>query len=162
MAQAMTPLGQSILTPRYRDPFQALRNEMDQLFDSFLSGSLSSPRLLEGLQETMVPSLDVRENGSSITVEAELPGLNIKDVELTVENGVLSISGERRMEKHEEKENYHLMERRYGRFERAVRLPESVDENKIEAKFDKGILRVVLQKKPEAIRQQKKIAIKAA
>ncbi len=162
MAQAMAPLGQSILASRYRDPFQALRNEMDQLFDNFLTGSLPGARILGDGRETLIPNLDMREDGSSITIEAELPGLDIKDVELTVENGVLSISGEKKLEKREEKSDYHLMERRYGRFERALRLPESIDENKIEAKFDKGILRVTLQKKPEAIRQQKKIAIKAA
>jgi HSP20 family protein len=162
MAQAMTPLGQAVLAPRYRDPFQALRSEMDQLFDSFLTGAFPSPRFLEGWREGLLPALDMREDGSCVTIEAELPGLDIKDVELTVENGVLSISGERKLEKHEEKENYHLLERRYGRFDRSIRLPESIDENKVEAKFDKGILRVILKKKPEAIRQQKKIAIKAA
>jgi HSP20 family protein len=162
MAQAMAPLGQSILAPRYKDPFQALRSEMDQLFDSFLTGALPSPRFLEGWQDTLVPSLDMREDGSCVTIEAELPGLDIKDVELTVDNGVLTLTGERKLEKHEQKESYHVMERRYGRFDRSIRLPETVDENRIEAKFDKGILCVTLQKKPEAVRQQKKIAIQSA
>ena len=104
----------------------------------------------------------MRENDTAVIIEAELPGLDIKDVELTFENGVLSISGEKKSEKREEKENYHLMERHYGRFQRSLRLPESIDENKVEAKFEKGILRVMLPKKPEALRLQKKIAIKAA
>jgi HSP20 family protein len=161
MAQAMTPLRQSILAPRYGDPFQALRAEMDQLFDNFFQGAFAAPAYIEGRHETLVPSLDMRETDTSIIIEAELPGLDIKDVELTVENGVLSISGEKKTEKREEKENFHLMERRYGRFERHMRLPETVDENKVEARFEKGVLRVNLPKKPEAVKQHKKIAIKA-
>ena len=162
MAQAMKPMGSSIFAPSYADPFQALRSQMDQLFENFLVGAYPSPRPSEGGREALVPNLDVRENDTAVIIEAELPGLDIKDVELTFENGVLSISGEKKSEKREEKENYHLMERHYGRFQRSLRLPESIDENKVEAKFEKGILRVMLPKKPEALRLQKKIAIKAA
>ncbi len=161
MAQDVTKKGASSLGARYDDPFQALRSEMDQLFDSFLGGGFPVPRLLGGERETLMPHIDVKENEHAIEIEAELPGLDEKAVDLTLQDGVLTISGEKKFERKEEKDDYHLMERRYGSFRRALRLPETVDEDGVEARFEKGVLKVTLPKKPEAVRQQNKIAIKA-
>jgi HSP20 family protein len=161
MAHDVTKKGASTLSPRYADPFHVLRSEMDQLFDSFLRRGFPVPRLLGEEHQTLEPHIDVKENESAIVIEAELPGLDEKAVDLTLQDGVLTISGEKTFERKEEKDDYHLTERRYGSFRRALRLPETVDEDRVEALFEKGVLKVTLPKKPEAVRQQKKITIKA-
>lgn len=159
MSDVDTKKGAGSLAPRYSDPFQVLRGEMDQLFDSFLGGGFPTPRMLSR-KSAMVPHLDVKENDAAILIEAELPGLDDKDVNLTLQDGILSITGEKKFEQSEEKDNFHVMERRYGSFQRMLRLPDTVDEEKVEAKFEKGVLKVTLPKKPEAVRQPKKIDIK--
>jgi HSP20 family protein len=162
MAEDMTKKGAGSLAPRYADPFQALRSEMDQLFDSFLTRGFAAPRLFGGEHETvLMPHLDVKENEAAILIEVELPGLDEKQVELTLQDGILTITGEKKSGCKEDKNGYHLMERRYGSFKRSLRLPETVDQDKVEARFEKGVLKVTLPKKPDAVRQQKKIAIKA-
>ncbi|MEJ2124604.1 MAG: Hsp20/alpha crystallin family protein [Alphaproteobacteria bacterium] len=159
MSEVNTKKGTGSLAPRYSDPFQVLRGEMDQLFDSFLGGGFPTPRMLSR-KNALVPHLDVKENDTAILIEAELPGLAEGDVDLTLQDGILSITGEKKFEQSEEKDNYHVMERRYGSFQRMLRMPDTVDDEKVEAKFDKGILKVILPKKPEAIRQPRKIDIK--
>lgn len=146
---------------RVPDVFDALHNEMDRVFRSFERGWPRWPSLLQGGgAEITLPSLDVHENTTAITIEADLPGLDEKDVSVTLANGVLTIKGERRSEREEKDESYHLTERSFGSFERSLRLPETVDENKIEASFDKGVLRIVAAKKPEAVKAEKKIEVK--
>jgi HSP20 family protein len=149
--------------PRYSDPFGALRSEMDRLFDSFTGGLPTFPGMFGpsgGRGFALMPSMDVKETDKEITIEAELPGLDEKDVSLTVQNGVLTIEGEKKLEHEEEKENYHVMERRYGTFQRSLRIPDTVNEDKIEAHFEKGVLRIVLPKRPEVTAEQRKIEIK--
>lgn len=107
-----------------------------------------------------MPSMDVKETDKEISIEAELPGLDEKDLSLTMQNGVLTIEGEKKLEHEEEKENYHVMERRYGGFHRSLRIPDTVNEDKIEARFDKGVLKVVLPKRPEVAAEHRKIEIK--
>ena len=104
--------------------------------------------------------MDVRETDKEIVVEAELPGMEEKDVSIALQDGILTIRGEKKHEVDEEKENYRIMERRYGSFQRSVQLPDTVDEDKIEATFNNGVLRVSLPKRPEAIGKQRKIPIK--
>ena len=82
----------------------------------------------------------MRENTTSITVEAELPGVEEKDISVTLANGVLTIKGEKKQAKEEKSENVYISERSYGAFERSLRLPETIDETKVDAKFDKGVL----------------------
>src|SRR5262249_51352223 len=135
------------IAPKYSDPFGALRSEMDRLFDSFMGGLPTFPSMFgpSGTRgSALMPSMDVKETDKEITIAAELPGLDEKDVSLTIQNGVLTIEGEKRLEHEEEKENYHVMERRYGVFQRSLRIPDTVNEGKIEARFDKGVLKVVL------------------
>ena len=106
------------------------------------------------------PHMDVRETDKDIVVEAELPGIDEKDVSLSLQDGVLTIRGEKKHEHEEEKENYRMMERRYGSFQRSVRLPDTMDEDKVEASFNNGVLKVSLPKHPEAIGKQRTIPIK--
>lgn len=147
---------------RVPDVFNALHGEMDRLFRSFERSWPQWPSLLGGGTEADLPSLDVHENATAITIEADLPGLDEKDVSVTLANGVLTIKGERRNEREEKNENYHLTERSFGSFSRSLRLPETIDDNKIEARFDKGVLTVVAAKKPEAVKSEKKIEVKKA
>jgi HSP20 family protein len=148
---------------RPRDIFLAMRDEMDRMFERFEHGFPRWPSLLRQSHDTgMVPELDVRENTDSITIEAELPGVEEKDVSVILTNGILTIKGEKKQNKEETNENYYLAERSYGAFERSLRLPETIDQAKIEAKFDKGVLKVKAAKKPEAVKAARKIEIKPA
>ena len=145
------------------DTFDAMRDEMNRLFDRFDRGWPGLPRLFgrrTGNGDAMYVGLDVRDEGSAIVVEAELPGVDEKDVKITFANGVLSVSGEKKLEREEKKDNYYLSERSFGSFSRAVRLPDGIDDAKIEARFDKGVLKVTALKKPEAMKGERTIAIK--
>jgi HSP20 family protein len=102
----------------------------------------------------------VREDASSITIEAELPGVEEKDVSVTLANGVLTIKGEKKLEKEEKNDSYHMTERSFGSFQRSLRLPDTVDDAKVEAHFDKGVLKVTAAKKPEAVKAERKIEIR--
>ena len=93
-------------------------------------------------------------------VTAELPGIDDKNIEVTLSDDVLTIKGEKREEKEEKERNYQLSERLYGAFERSFEMPEGVDTEKVEARFDKGVLKITLPKKPEALKKEKKIEIK--
>jgi HSP20 family protein len=152
------------LVSRYADPFQALRSEMDRLFEDFFGGTVGFPRNLPSLpaERALTPRLDVKENEKEIVVQADLPGIDEKDINLTLQNGILSLTGEKKSERDEKRENYHLMERSYGSFQRSIRLPEGIDEDRVQARFDKGVLTVTLPKRPELAKAQKKIEIKSA
>jgi HSP20 family protein len=147
---------------RPRDIFSAMRDEMDRMFERFEHGWPQWPALSRRNGDLAVPDLDVRENTNSFVVEAELPGVDEKDMSVTLANGVLTIRGEKKHEKEEKGESYYLTERSFGSFERAIRLPDTVDDAKVEAKFDKGVLKVTAAKKPEAVKADRKIEIKRA
>jgi HSP20 family protein len=151
------------VAPRYSDPFSALRAEMDSLFDSFIGGLPAFSGMFGssgGRGFALIPHMDITETDKEIVVEAELPGLDEKDVSLALQDGVLTIRGEKKHERNEEKENYRMMERRYGSFQRSVQLPDTVDEDKVEATFNNGVLKVSLPKRPEASGKQRTIPIK--
>jgi HSP20 family protein len=101
----------------------------------------------------------VYEDEHTITVQAELPGIEEKDIDVRVENNVLTISGERRLENEERKENYHRRERSYGRFTRSFTLPSTVDSENINAEFNNGLLKITLNKRSEAKPKQIKIGV---
>jgi HSP20 family protein len=151
------------VAPRYSDPLGTLRSEMDRLFDSFMGGLPTFPSMFGSGGSrgfALTPSMDIKETDKEIVVETELPGLDEKDISLSVQNGVLTIQGEKKLDYDEEKENYHVMERRYGSFQRSLRLPDTVDDNKIDARFDNGVLKVTLPKRPELAGGQRKIEVK--
>jgi HSP20 family protein len=163
MAKSELSKSPQTATARPRDVFSALRDEMDRMFGRFEQGWPQWPALLRGEGSGItVPELDVRENTNAIVVEAELPGVDEKDVSVTLANGVLTIRGEKKHEKDEKGENYYMTERSFGSFERSIRMPDSIDEAKVEAKFDKGVLKVTAAKKPEAVRAERRIEIKKA
>ncbi len=147
--------------PRYADPFAAMRAEMDRVFDTFLGsgfGRFAAPSRSEW-GEMLTPSIDVRETEGELVIEAELPGMDEKDVSVTLSNGVLTMKGEKKSERDEKKDDYHLMERSYGSFQRSFRLGDTVDPEKVTAAFEKGVLKVTLPKRPEAVKAEKHIPI---
>jgi HSP20 family protein len=147
---------------RPRDIFSAMRDEMDRMFERFDADWPRLPGMFRrtGGASMVVPELDVRENGDAFTIEAELPGVEEKDVDVTLANGLLTIKGEKKDEREEKGETYYRSERSFGAFERALRLPDTVDDSRIEARFDKGVLTITAPKRPEAVKAERKIEIR--
>lgn len=142
------------------DPFGAMRREMDRMFEEMTkSFSLARPAFGMG---PMSPRVDMRETDTAVEIHAELPGVTEKDIEVQLADGVLTIKGEKKQEREEKEKGYYLMERSYGSFLRQIPIPVEVEEDKIEAKFDKGVLSITLPKRPTAETKAKKIEIKAA
>jgi HSP20 family protein len=151
-------------------PFEELRQEIDRLFKDFDRGfwrpfdrSLfaTEPLFRRELKWESMP-VDVVESEKAYQITADLPGMDEKDIEVKVVNGALTIKGERQEEKEEKKKDYYLRERNFGSLERSFTIPESVDADKIEASFKKGVLTVMLPKTVEAQKLAKKIEVKAA
>jgi HSP20 family protein len=149
-------------------PFQALRNEIDQIFDDFGSGFWNRPfrslaRLERDLSKSISsPAVDVAENDKAYEITAELPGLDEKNIDIKLDKGGLTIKGEKREETEEKKKDYYVSERRYGAFERYFALPDGINADKIEATFKNGVLKVLLPKTEEAQKPAKTINVKAA
>jgi HSP20 family protein len=131
-------------------------------WDPFTEMSRIQDRMLgRGWTEREVgfrPAVDIYEDDKGIHVKAELPGLKPEDIKVSVENRVLTISGERKLENEEKKDNYHRVERFYGTFNRSFALPHEVATDEIDAKYDEGVLSVSLPRRPET--KPREIAIK--
>jgi HSP20 family protein len=123
-----------------------LRNEMDRLWDEYFG---PGRRALQPMEETWLPAVDVSETGDKVTVKAEIPGMEAKDIEISMVGDTLTIKGEKKAEREEKEENYHLVERSYGAFSRVMKLPATVQADKVEATYKNGVLTVVLPKKEE-------------
>ncbi len=119
----------------------------DQAFDEFLSPLSGSEELSS---RGWLPPVDIRETDEALTLHAEIPGLTKDDVNITLENNVLTISGERKFEKDAKKDNYHRIERAYGAFSRSFSLPANVRTDQVRASFQDGVLTVSLPKAEEA------------
>src|SRR5437016_13533358 len=130
-------------------PFRELAN----LFENFADGT-GKDQLMAG---TFVPLVDVYEDEHKLVLKLEIPGVNESDLDVRLENNVLTVKGERKFEKEEKEENFHRIERRYGSFARTFRLPNTVDGDSADANYDKGILSISLAKRPEAKPKQIKI-----
>ena len=147
----------------YVHPIQHLRDEMDRLFDGFFGRGLARrwPRSLldmdwepfrvrgDGKPLIAMPQVDVHETDAAYTIEAELAGMTDKDVELVVKDDVLTLKGERKLDKDEKKPNYHRVETFYGSFSRSFTLPDTVDHDKIKADYKNGVLTITIPQKPE-------------
>ena len=146
-------------TVRSGDVFSELRGEIDRLFDSFTSRGRGVFPSLFGTEGASAPRVDIKEDEKSLRVEAEIPGMEEKDINISLRDGVLTLKGEKKTERDEEKDNFHISERRYGSFERSFRVPDSIDEDKVNATVDKGVLRVMLPKKADAVKPARQIPI---
>lgn len=145
-----------------RDPFLRLREDVDRVFDGFFRGWPAMRGFdLDFSGGELTPVVDVSETDKSYEISVELPGLDDKDVELTLRDDLLTISGEKKTEREEKKKGYHLSERSYGSFQRSFRLPDDVQAEKIKAEMQKGVMSISLPRSPSAKPKQRKIAISA-
>jgi HSP20 family protein len=118
----------------------------------------------EGREESLTttsfaPPVDVYEDEHNVTLKIEVPGIDEKDIDVRIENNVLTVHGERRFEKEEKEENFRRVERQYGSFTRTFTLPTTVDAENVQANYDKGILKIALPKKAEAKPKQIKVSV---
>jgi len=147
----------------YRDPFSYMQRQMDDLFEDLTGASRLSKANRTGM---LTPRMDVSETDKELRITAELPGVEQKDIAVTLTGDVLTITGEKRGEsesKSGDKEPmYHRVERSYGSFQRTMTVPYDIDPAKVDAKFKDGVLTVTLPKPVEVQRQTKQIEIKKA
>jgi len=154
------------------DPWQSFRGEMNRLFDRFASGfglpafrrmvDFEPPWRIESAFGFSAPAVDVTEDDKAYNITAELPGLEQKDIDVTLSGDMLTLKGEKHYEKDQQDKNRYMSERAYGTFRRSFVLPDGVDRDKIAASLTKGVLTVTLPKTAETQKQQKKIEVKTA
>jgi HSP20 family protein len=144
----------------FYDPY----HEMNRMLDEMMGGTAGAARKSgrqQGAATEWAPAVDALTKDSDLVIRAELPGVKPEDVDISLHDNVLSISGERRVEQEEERGGYHIRERRYGSFRRSLALPEGIDESKISARYEDGVLEVRVQGGAVA-REPKRIQIEAA
>lgn len=134
-----------------------LRERVNRLFEQAFGETYAGSESEEVSSRSWTPAVDIAETEDALTLYAELPGLSKENVEITLEDNVLTIKGERKFEREETKENYHRIERAYGTFHRSFHLPSNVRSDQVEASFKEGVLRVDIPKQEEA--KPRKIAI---
>ncbi|HTA25123.1 MAG TPA: Hsp20/alpha crystallin family protein [Terriglobales bacterium] len=135
--------------------FSTLQDRLNRLFQQSVS---------EGREEALTassfaPAVDVYEDDHQVTLKIEVPGIDEKDIDVRLENNTLTVHGERKLEKEEKEENYRRVERQYGSFTRSFTLPQTVDAQGVSAQYDKGVLKIKLNKKAEAKPKQIKISV---
>jgi HSP20 family protein len=148
---------------------QTLRHEIDRLFDDFGGGSWRQPlsRRMHalwpaGAEWALRPATEFVDCKGEYRLTAELPGMSAEDIDIRLSDGTITIRGEKSEEKKEEKEDYLVSERHYGRFHRSLSLPSGVDADAISADFSNGVLTITLPKTPEAKGKERKVEIKPA
>jgi HSP20 family protein len=145
------------------DPFRdmlTLQDRMNRLFDESFRAISKSGGEEDWTLGSWSPAVDIYEQNGNIVLKAELPGVEPKDVDVRVENNVLTLRGERKLDNEVKRENYHRIERAYGSFSRSFTLPSVVDTEKIKAEYRDGVLRMTLPKRDEA--KPKQITINVA
>ena len=151
--------GRGLLSSRRSEsPFRQLQREMNRMFDNFW---LEPFGVFEEWSGAFVPAVDVTENDKEVRISSELPGMDEKDINVTVSDSTLTIQGEKKQEEEEKEKGFYCKESSYGTFRRVIDLPAEVDEGKAEAEFKKGILKIRLPKTSEAKAKAKKIKIKS-
>jgi HSP20 family protein len=144
------------------EPFRDLmtvQERMNRIFDEAFRGGARGGEDDWALGGTWAPPVDIYEQDGNLVLKAELPGIDPKDVDVRVENNVLTLNGERKFESEVKRDQYHRVERAYGRFSRSFTLPNVVDTVNIKAVFEDGLLRVVMPKREEAKPKQINISV---
>jgi len=143
------------------DPFRefvTIQDRMNRLFrDSYGPEGTKDAESL--VTTSFAPPVDVYEDEHNVTLKIEVPGIEEKDIDVRIENNTLTVHGERKFEKEEKEENYRRVERQYGSFTRTFTLPQTVDQESVQANYDKGVLKVTLAKKAEAKPKQIKVNV---
>ncbi len=153
---------QQALTPRVEYPLFSLQREMNRMFDTFMRGTELWPFAEKELDlEPFHPETDVIETDTEYRIKAELPGMDEKDVHVSVAQNTLTIKGEKKEETEDKGKNYYQLERHWGSFYRSVPLAVGIDAAKADASFKKGVLTVTLPKSAEAKKAEKEIPIHA-
>jgi HSP20 family protein len=134
-----------------------IQDQMNRLFNDLFS---QSPERLEEGQTVWSPLVDISENENEVKVQAEIPGMKKDDVNITIQDNVLTIRGEKKQEKVDKEKNYHRVERCYGTFQRSFTLPTAIQADGVKAKYDNGVLTVILPKAEEAKAKQVAIEVK--
>jgi len=145
----------SLFRDRGEEPFHSLQREMNRLFEGFFNDLKIEPA-----HSLNFPRVDIKENDKELTVEAEMPGMTEKDIDVTLANNVLTLRGEKKQEKEEKDGQYYHVERSFGSFHREIPLPCEIESDKVNASFKNGVLKIKLPKCPEARKTAKKIEIK--
>ena len=141
------------------DPFREFSTLQDRMHRLFRE-SYGPEGREESLTSTrFAPPVDVYEDEHNVTLKIEVPGIDEKDIDVRIENNVLTVHGERKFEKEEKEENFRRVERQYGSFTRTFTLPNTVDSENVSANYDKGILKIALPKKAEAKPKQIKVNV---
>jgi HSP20 family protein len=135
--------------------FSTLQDRMNRLFRE-TQGNSQDETLTSS---SFAPAVDVYEDEHNVTLKIEVPGIDEKDIDVRIENNTLTVHGERKIEKEEKEENYRRVERQYGSFTRTFNLPPTVDAEKVQADYDKGVLNITLPKKAEAKPKQIKVNV---
>jgi HSP20 family protein len=135
--------------------FQNLEHEMNRLFRRQLSGTPHSEDALTTSQ--FAPPMDVYEDDKKVSIKMDVPGIDAKDLDIRVDGNTLTVSGERKIENEEKKENFRRVEREYGAFSRSITLPPSADTDKVNASFENGTLRIDITKRADSRTKQIKI-----
>jgi HSP20 family protein len=139
--------------------FYDVQSEMNRVFDEMFGGLMRRSGGQQRAQATeWAPAMDVLQRDGDLMVRAELPGVKLEDVDITVHDRVLTISGERKLEEETERGGYYVRERRHGSFRRSMTLPEGVEEDRIRARFQDGVLEVTIEG-AAAVREPKRIQI---
>lgn len=139
------------------DPFRdlvTLREKMNRLFEEAYSARGEERNLVSS---SWTPSVDIYETENQLVLSVEVPGIKDEDIEIKIEDSTLSLRGERKFEKETKEENYHRIERAYGSFYRSFSLPPYIDQDKIEAEHENGVLKITMPKKHEAKPRQVKV-----
>ena len=161
--RSILPYSPRFLTGRSaeQDPMTAMRREMERMFDDLSRGWDVSP---SSGTNVMAPSVNVVETSKGLEISAELPGVDQKDIEVDLADGILTLKAERHAEeeKHDEKRHYHIVERSHGTLLRRFALPFEADGGKVEAQLDKGVLHVFVPRQQPVEKPKTKIAIKTA
>ena len=148
-------------------PIFELHREIDRLFDeafrgvpSIFRGGLEWPEITPIM---LTPSIDIKETDDNYVVSVEVPGVAKEDVDIRIEGDTLTIHGEKKQEKKEDKENYHCVERHYGSFERMLTIPKDANKDNIDAKFKDGVLTINIKREAKSLpKEAKKVEVKAA
>jgi len=136
------------------DPFVSFRREVDRMFDDFFNGSLARFPGFEPLR-AMAPSIDVEDTDKEIVITAELPGLDRNDFDVTLSGDVLTIKGEKKDEREDNNGGVQYFERRFGSFSRSIRLPFEAGEEKVDASYDKGVLKIRVPKPADSAKARR-------
>ncbi len=143
------------------DLFERFHDDMNRLFDGFLAPLSAHSSMLDRVSGTFIPTVEVSETEKEVRVVAELPGMEQKDVEITLVDGALRIRGEKREEHEDNKRDFYRSEVRYGTFERSIALPGDIDAAKAKASFKNGVLKITLPKTAEAQSRRRHIPVES-